>query len=152
MPWLPIVWSGFVATILATTFFWVGRALGLTTFSPTVQLGCFFTGDPRRPITDTVGFLLLITVGSTGVPILFAWILSGWNGPAWIGGMMVGGVMGLGVAAIMPAVGMVSACVLTGKIPPPGPFGIGWGRPTPGIIFAGHMVYGSVVAAILAGF
>jgi hypothetical protein len=49
-------------------------------------------------------------------------------------------------------IGTVSACVRTGRIPPPGPFGIGWGKPTPGIIFAGHMLYGAVVAAILAGF
>jgi hypothetical protein len=152
MTLIAVVWAGFVATTLATVFFWVARALGLTTFSPTIQLGCLVTADPRRPITDTVGFIILITAGSTIVPALFGLVLGGWSGPAWIGGLIVGGVVGLGVAAMLPLSGMVSACMKSGAIPPPGPMGIGWGRPTPGIIFAGHMLYGAIVAAILAGF
>jgi hypothetical protein len=152
MDWIAVVWSGFVATTVATAFFSVGRSFGWTSFNPTIQLGCLITGDPRRPITDTVGFVLLFLAGSTIVPVLFAVILAGWSGPAWIGGVIMGGIIGLCGAAALPLVGMVSACVRSGRVPPPGPFGIGWGKPTPGIIFVGQMLYGAVVAAILAGF
>jgi hypothetical protein len=152
MAWVPILWSGFVATTLASALFWVGRSVGLTTFSPTIQLGCLLTRDPRRPVTDTVGFVLLFLAGSTIAPALFKVLLAGWSGPAWIGGLVVGGFIGVAGAAALPLFGMISACVKTGMIPPPGPFGIGWGRPTPGVIFAGLMLYGAVVAAILAGF
>jgi hypothetical protein len=152
MDWVAIPWSGFVATILALAFFWIGRSLQWTGFSPAVHLGCLFVGDPRRPITETIGFVLLLAVGSTIVPALFRAFLSSWSGPAWIGGLILGGVLGVAVAAALPLFGMISACIRTGLVPPPGPFGIGWGRPTPAIIFAGHMLYGAIVATVLDGF
>lgn len=152
MQWIAIVWSGFVATTIAAAFFWVARSLGWTRFSPPVQLGCLLIPDPRRPITETVGFAILFVLGSTAVPALYGAILVAWNGPAWIGGLILGGFAGLAVAAALPLYGTISACVRSGAIPLPGPFGIGWGRPTPGIIFAGHMIYGAIFAAVYAGF
>jgi hypothetical protein len=152
MDWIAILWSGFVATTLAMTFFWAGRALNLTTFSPAVQIGCMVTADPRRPITETIGVIATYLVGSTVGPLLYAAILSGWTGPAWVGGLILGGAIWFAISAGLPLFGTISACIRSGVIPRPGPFGIGWGRPTPGIIFAAHMIYGSIVAAILAGF
>ena len=152
MDWIAIIWSGFVATTLSTAFFWLGRSLEWTEFSPPVHIGCLIIADPYRPITETVGFTLLFLGGSTVVPALYGAILSAWSGPAWVGGLILGGFVGLAVAAALPIYGTISACVRSGAIPAPGPFGIGWGRPTPGIIFAGHMIYGAIFAAIFAGF
>lgn len=152
MDWIAIVWSGFVATTLATSFFWLGRSLRWTEFSPPVQLGCLIIPDPRRPITETVGFLLIFAIGTTVLPALFRAFLGFWTGPAWVGGLIFGGVIGLVVAASLPVYGTISACVRSGVIPNPGPFGIGWGRLTPGIIFAGHMIYGAIFGAVFAGF
>jgi hypothetical protein len=152
MLWVELMWSGFVGVILTVIFFRAARVVGLTSFSPTEHLGCLITGNPRLPLTDTLGLLIFVVVGSTFLPGLVLVALRGWGGPAWIGGALVGGVLGLAIAGSLPLTGTVSACVRTGRIPPPGPFGIGWGKPTPGIIFAGHMLYGAVVAAILAGF
>lgn len=152
MDWIAIVWAGFVATTLATAFFWLGRSLGWTEFSPPVQIGCLVIPDPRRPVTETVGFILIFLFGSTVLPALFGVILAAWAGPAWIGGLILGGVWGLAVAAALPVYGTISACVKSGSIPIPGPFGIGWGKPTPGVVFAGHMIYGAIFAAVHAGF
>jgi hypothetical protein len=152
MSGIAIAWAGFVGTTVATAFYWLASSLRLTRFSPTVLLGCLITRDPRRPITDTVGLVLMFAAGSTLLPALVWAFLSGWAGPPWIGGVIVGGVLGLLVAGALPLYGRISTCVKTRMIPPPGPFGIGWGRPTPGIIFAGNVLYGAVVAAILGGF
>ena len=152
MEWIAIVWSGFVATTLGVAFFWVARSFDWTRFSPPVELGCLIIHDPRRPITETIGFLLIFLIGSTAVPALFAAILTRWTGPAWAGGLILGGFWGFAFAAALPLYGTISACVRSGAVPAPGPFGIRWGRPTPGIIFAGHMLYGATFAAVHAGF
>lgn len=152
MEWIAIVWSGLVATTFATAFFWIGRSFEWTRFSPPIDVGCLIISDPKRPITETLGFFLIFLIGSTAVPALYGAILDYWTGPAWIGGLILGGFWGLGVAAALPLYGTISACVRSGAIPAPGPFGIEWGRATPGIIFAGHMLYGAIFAAVHAGF
>jgi hypothetical protein len=147
-----LIWSGLVATTLALAFFWVARSLRWTEFSPTVQLGSLIIPDPRKPITETVGFLLLLVLGTTLLPLLFGWLLRFWGGPAWLGGLVIGGFAGIAVAGLLSLVGTGSALVRSGAFSPPGPFGIGWGRPTPAVILAGSMLYGALVAAVLAGF
>jgi hypothetical protein len=152
MNWFAIIWSGFVATTLALAVFWVGRSFQWTSFSPTVQMGCIVLPDPRRPLTETIGFVIIYLIGSTLAPALLTALLGLWSGPAWIGGLLVGGVLGIAVAAALPIAGMISACIRLGYIQPPGKFGLEWGKPTPAIIILGHMVYGTVAAAIHAGF
>jgi hypothetical protein len=152
MGWIAPVWSGLVATLAALAFFWVARSLEWTRFSPTIQAGCLIVPDPRRPITETVGFVLLLVIGSTLLPLVFQIPLGVWGGPMWIGGVVVGGFAGLATAGMLPGLGMISACVRSGVVPPPGPFGIGWGRPTPAVILVGAMIYGAVLATVLAGF
>jgi hypothetical protein len=152
MNWVAIAWAGLVASTFATAFFWLARSFKWTRFSPSIELGCFITGDPRRPITETIGFAILFLIGLLAVPALFGAFLGWWSGPPWIGGLVLGGFIGLAGAAALPMLGTISACVRAGLTPPPGPFGIGWGKPTPGIIVAGMMIYGAIVAAVLAGF
>lgn len=148
----PLLWSGLVATVLAYAFFRVASAFGWTEFNPPVQLGCLVIADPRKPITETLGFFLSFALGILALPFLFRVALLAWEGPAWIGGLVVGGFLGLVLAAALPAYGMISASVRSGTTPPPGYFGLGWGRATPGIIFAGSMLYGAIFAAIYAAF
>ncbi len=152
MNWIAIGWSGFVATTIATAFFWAYRSLGWTIFSPTIQLGGIFFRDPESPTTETVGFLLLFLLGSTAFPALYLLVMESWIGPGWFGGAILGVVHGLLAAAALPAIGTISASVRNGPLPHPGQFGLKWGRTTPLAIVLGHCIYGVVAGAILAGF
>jgi hypothetical protein len=152
MNWVAIIWSGFVASIMAIAFFWAGRSLSLTSFSPTIQVGCLFNADPDRPLTDTLGFIILLVLGSSVGPALYQTLLAGWSGEAWVGGLIMGGILGLLTAAALPATGTISACVRTGRLPKPGLFGMALGRATPAVVVGGNMVYGAIVTAILGAF
>ena len=152
MNWVAIIWSGFVASIMAIAFFWIGRSLRLTSFSPTIHVGCFFNADPRQPLTDTMGFIVLVVLGSTAGPALYQTLLRSSGAEPWVLGLVTGGILGLVIAAALPVLGTISACVRTGRLPKPGRFGLALGRATPAIVVGGNMVYGAVVAAILSAF
>ncbi|MEX2571641.1 MAG: hypothetical protein WD737_10065 [Gemmatimonadota bacterium] len=152
MDWVIVIWSGFVATTLTASFFWTAHSFGWTAFNPTVQIGHLLVDDPRRPLTETVGLLILFAGGSTIAPALYQAALTLWGGPNWMGGLVVGGFVGIVTSAALPFVGTIRARTRGGTTPPPGPFGIGWGKLTPGIVVAGSMIYGVVVAAVLASF
>jgi hypothetical protein len=152
MRWMAIVTAGFIATTLAAAFFGVVRSLGWTRLSPSILLGCLLYENPDSPIADTVGFLLLLLLGSTLVPMLYGLVFAAWIGPSWWTGMTLGAVHGLATTAMLPVVGTISACVRRGALPPPRRFGVGWGRFTPAGLVAGHLIYGAVVGATLAGF
>lgn len=152
MDWFAIGWSGFVASIVAAAFFWLLRSLGWSRFSPSVQLGCLFFRNPRSPMTETVGFLLFLLLGSTLIPAAYALLLAGLGRVSWPAGAGLGAVHGFIVAASLPLLGTVSACVRAGMEPRPGRFGIAWGWPTPLGVVTGHLVYGSVIGAVLASF
>lgn len=147
-----IVWAGFVAVVLAAAVFWVFRSFGYTLFSPSVQLGCLFLRNPQHPATDTLGFGLLILLGSTLVPLVYLGVFQLTRGPSALAGLLVGCAHGLVAAAALPLVGTITACVRAGSWPAPGPFGIRWGRLTPAALVAGHAAYGMLFGAIVANF
>lgn len=152
MEWIAIGWAGFVATMLQLAFFGVLHSVRLTQFSPTVQLGCIFFRNPRSPGTDTLGYLLLVALGSSVVPLLYSAIFSSFDGPSWQVGLALGTVHGALAAAALPLLGTISACIRAGAFPPPGLFGVRWGRFTPVGVVLGHSLYGGVAGAILAAF
>lgn len=152
MHWFAIAWSGFVATLIASAFFWLLRSFGWTRFSPSVQVGCIFLRNPSSPVTETLGFVILLLLGSTLVPAAYAKLFQLWTGPSWSTGALVGVVHGILAAALIPALGMISACVRSGATPAPGRLGLAWGRATPAGVVVGHLVYGGIAGAILAGF
>lgn len=152
MEWVALVFSGFVATTIAAAFFRLARSFHLTTFSPTILLGCVLLPDPRRPHTEALGFVLLLLAGSTVGAVLFRTVLDAIGRGDWVGGVATGAVMGLLISIAAPWIGMISACVKAGSIPPPGRLATGWGRATPGIILVGSMLYGGIFAATHAGF
>ncbi|HEX6750006.1 MAG TPA: hypothetical protein VF092_22120 [Longimicrobium sp.] len=149
MSWGGIVWAGFVAGVLAASVFWLFRALGFTLLSPTGQLGCLFYDDPRLPMTETVGFGLFLALHATLVAALLAAVLRGLGGPGWGTGAAAGGILGFIAAAALPWLARASRCVRMGRLPPPGRFGLDWGRATPVALVAGYAAYGGVLGAVL---
>lgn len=152
LEWIAVAWAGFVATMLQLAYFGLVHSLGLSRFSPTVQLGCIFVRNPRSPSADTLGYLLLVVLGSSVVPLLYALVFEAWSGPSWRAGLVLGAVHGLLAAAALPGLGTISACIRSGAFPAPGPFGVEWGKFTPANVLLGHLLYGGVAGAILAGF
>ncbi len=147
-----IVWAGFVATILSACVFWVFRTFEWTRFSPTTQLGCLFFRDPNVPATETVGFLLFLALGVTLLPALFYGLMRVMGGEGWGTGAAAGVLAGAAAVAALPLLGRVSACVREGRLPPPGRFGLSWGRATPWAVVAGHVAYGAVLGGVLVAF
>lgn len=150
--WFEIGWAGFVATTVAAAFFWLLRSMGWTRFSPSIQLGCLFFRDHRSPMTETVGFLLLLALGSTLVPALYALLLAQLGGSRVVLGLTLGIAHGLVAAALLAPVAAISPCVRAGTFPAPGRLGLEWGRITPAGVVLGHALYGAAVAAILEAF
>lgn len=144
--------SGLVASLLAILFFRIARSFHWTTFSPTILLGCLVFRDVRHPLAETIGYLSLLAGGSSVGALLIRLLHSLVGVPGWLGGVGAGGVMGLFISVLTPVLGMNTACVKDGSIPPPGSFGMGWGKATPVLIVVGCMLYGGAFAAIHAGF
>jgi hypothetical protein len=152
MPWSAALWSGFIASVLASTLVWILWSSGAFRFNPIVLAGCLLSPDPDNPRTQTVGLALIVGLGSTVVALIYALLLQLGAGPGWASGAVLGGVHGAIVVVLLPIVGTISACVRRGVLPPPGPAGRDWGWRTPAGILAGHVAYGAALGAILAAF
>jgi hypothetical protein len=147
--WVGIVWAGLVAGVLAACVLWLFRTLGLTRLSATGQLGCLFYDDPRLPMAETLGFGLFLALHATLLAALCAAVLRALGGPGWGTGVAAGGLFGFLAAAALPWLGKLSRCVRMGRLPPPGRFGLDWGRATPVALVAGYAAYGGVLGAVL---
>jgi hypothetical protein len=147
-----VIWAGFVATILSAAFFWVARSYGATRFNAPVQLGCLVSADPGHPRTETIGFVLLLGLGSLPIALAYAALLgaTGWSGVA--GGAAIGLLHGAVALAALPLLGTISACAKRGEMEAPGPLGLEWGRFTPLVFLLGHALYGIVLALALGAF
>ncbi|HEX8455327.1 MAG TPA: hypothetical protein VF647_24830 [Longimicrobium sp.] len=152
MSWSATIWAGFVASVLAACVFWLFRTFNLTLFSPTNQIGCLFNEEPKLPVTETVGLVLYLGLGMTVVAAVYAALIRLLGGSGWDAGVVVGAVHGALTVAALPLLGRASRCVRKGRIPHPGTLGLKWGASTPAVVVLGHMVYGGVLGAVLAGF
>lgn len=152
MSWSATIWAGFVASVLAACVFWLFRTFNLTLFSPTTQIGCLFSEEPKVPVTETVGLVLYLGLGMTVVAAVYAALIRMLGGSGWDAGVVVGAVHGALAVAALPLMGRASRCVRKGRIPHPGMLGLNWGTSTPAVVVLGHMVYGGVLGAVLAGF
>lgn len=150
--WSAIVWAGFVATTLAAACLRLFRSFGWTEFSPASQVGCFFFDNPRLPLAESLGLVLLFLVGTLVLAGTYAAVLDGMGGASLGSGALLGVLQGIVVVALLPSLGKVSACVRNGSIPAPGRLGLEWGRGTPAGIVLGHLVYGAALGTILAAF
>lgn len=147
--WITIIWAGFAASVLAACAFWLFRSFEWTRFSPTSLLGCIFRDDPTIPLTETVGLVLFIGLGSTLVPAAYAWAMQLFGGAGWGTGLAVGALNGALLAGALPWIGKASRCVRARRLPPPGHLGLGWGRATPLAVVVGHLVYGGILGGVL---
>ncbi|HWK89544.1 MAG TPA: hypothetical protein VNP72_06095 [Longimicrobium sp.] len=150
--WSAIVWAGLTASILSACVFWLFRSFAWTRFSPSTELGCLFFREPNVPLTETVGFFLFLALGISLVPALYALLMGALGGPGWGTGTLAGLLNGVLVVAALPLLERVSGCIKEGRVPPPGRFGVGWGRATPLAVLVGHGVYGAILGGVLAGF
>lgn len=150
--WTAIVFAGFVATVLSACVFWVFRTFDLTRFSPTSQLGCLFFREPNVPLTETVGFLLFLALGVSLVPALYVLMMGVLGGAGWGSGAGAGLLHGAAAVAALPLLERASERIKQGRLPPPGRFGLAWGRATPWAVVAGHVAYGAVLGGVLDAF
>jgi hypothetical protein len=104
------------------------------------------------PATETVGFLLFLGLGVSLLPALFVGIMRVMGGTGWGTGIAAGLLVGAAAAAALPLLERVSGCIKQGRLPPPGRFGLNWGRATPWAVIAGHVAYGAVLGGVLAAF
>lgn len=150
---VPAAWavagSGFIAAIAMLTaaalIQRLGRSVAMTTL-----VGCLVLPDPRRPATETAGFLIVLVVGSTLAAWVYLWLLKLIPLPYWQAGLLLGTLNGILIAAAFPIFGTISACVGDRALPPPGPFGSAWGLLTPIAVVIGHLVYGGAFGGILS--
>jgi hypothetical protein len=149
MAWFNLAWAGFVAAILAAALFWAFRALRLTEFSPSIQIGCIFVRNPGHPAAETLGFVLLLALGSSLAPWIYSRLFELAGGASLAVGLGLGVAHGLLATAALPVLGTISACVRAGAVRAPGPMGIRWGWLTPVAMVLGHGLYGAVCGAIL---
>ncbi|MDQ3522516.1 MAG: hypothetical protein M3434_09310 [Gemmatimonadota bacterium] len=147
-----VLWAGFAATVLSACWYWLGRSLGWTLYSPMLQVGCIVLRQVRGAISETVGTVLFLLLGSTLVAGLYAALLFRMGEVSWVSGAVLGMIHGALFTAALPAVGTIDACVRDGLLPPPQRWGLGWGWPTPMVVVVGHALYGAVLGAVLAAF
>lgn len=147
-----VLWAGFTASVIAACWYWLVRSVGWTRYSPQLQLGCMVLPDPRAPVTETAGVLLFLALGSSLVAALYTVLFGPMGGASWSNGVVLGVLHGFLFVAALPALGTIDACVRAGRFPRPGRWGLSWGKATPWLIVAGHVLYGGVLGAILSGF
>lgn len=147
--WATVVWSGFAATVLSAAVFWAFRSFEWTRFSPSTLLGCLFFEDPTIPLTETVGFVLLVLLGSTVVPAAYGLLMGAVGGPGWGTGVAVGALHGVVTTAALPWAARATRCVRAGFLTQPGHMGLAWGRATPASVVVGHAVYGAILGGLL---
>ena len=146
-----IVLWGFAATMILTTIMTVAKHLGLTRMDLPFILGTLFTGDRNK--APWVGFLAHVSMGW-----LFAFIYGaafGTSGfPTWWFGTTVGLVHAAAVLTVglqvMNSVHPRMARPFQGPTPtrqlePPGFLALNYGKGTPIVTFAAHMIYGGVL-------
>lgn len=149
--WVRMLWAGLVATVLLLAVPRLIQAWGRSVSLP-ILVGGVFLADVRRPTTETLGFVLVLLVGTAGLPWVYDAVFAAAGGPSLAFGAALGAAHGMIVAAALPLVGTISASVRGRSLPPPGDLGRAWGWLTAIGLLAGHIAYGGALGAILASF
>lgn len=147
-----LLW-GFVATLLLTTVMAASQSLGLSRMSLPFILGMIFTPDRER--ARMYGFLVHMADG-WAFSFLYAWIFESLGAAnLWIGGLMGlahGLVVLLVFMPLLPGIHPRMASEHQGPEPtralePPGFLALNYGRRTPLVALAGHLLYGAILGA-----
>lgn len=145
-----LLW-GAVATVVLTTIMAASLALGWSRMSVPFLLGTMVT--PDRNLAPLLGFLLHLMAG-WGFAVVYALAFESWGRSTWWLGAAVGAVHGLALLVvflpILPGIHPRMASENQGPEPtralePPGFLALHYGRQTPLVTIAAHVVYGAII-------
>jgi uncharacterized membrane protein YagU involved in acid resistance len=146
---------GLIATTALTAVMTIAQLAGLTRLDLPLLLGTIVTEDPDK--ARVAGFFMHLLVGqgfALGYAAVFALL-----GEAtwWLGGLL--GLLQVAVALtvlvpLLPGVHPRLASARAGRssttaLEPPGLFGLNYGRETPAVAIAAHLVYGIALGVLL---
>jgi hypothetical protein len=155
MDWTGWAVFGLVATAGLTAVMMAAQLAGLTRLDLPLMLGTLVTDDPDR--ARVAGFLIHLGVGqgfALGYTAAFALLH---RATFWLGGLfgLVHVAVALGVLVpLLPGVHPRMASSRAGPasstiLEPPGLAGLNYGRQTPLVAVAAHVVYGIVLGLLL---
>jgi hypothetical protein len=153
--WTGWVLFGLIATTALTAVMTIAQLAGLTRLDIPLLLGTIVTEDPDK--ARVAGFFMHLLVGqgfALGYAAVFALL-----GEAtwWLGGLL--GLLQVAVALtvlvpLLPGIHPRLASARAGRsstaaLEPPGLFGLNYGRETPAVAIAAHLVYGIALGVLL---
>jgi hypothetical protein len=147
-----LLW-GFAATVVLSTIMAVSQRLGYTRMSLPFLLGTMVT--PNRDRAMLLG-LLVHMMNGWAFALVYALAFESWHRATWWLGAGIGLVHGLFVLTvgmpIIPAMHPRMVSEYFGPTPnrqlqPPGFLALNYGRRTPAVALASHLVYGAILGA-----
>ncbi len=144
---------GFVATVLLSTVMAGSQGLGYTRMSIPFLLGTMVTPDRDRSML--VGVCMHLANG-WAFAVVYALAFESWHQATWWLGAIIGLVHGLFVLTvgmpIIPAIHPRMVSEYFGPTPnrqlqPPGFLALNYGRRTPIVALASHLLYGAILGA-----
>jgi len=144
---------GFVATVLLSTVMAGSQGLGYTRMSIPFLLGTMVTPDRDRAML--VGVLMHL-VNGWAFAVVYALAFESWQQATWWLGALIGLVHGLFVLTVgMPIVPAMHPRMVSEyfgptpnrRLQPPGFLALNYGRRTPIVSLAAHLLYGAILGA-----
>jgi hypothetical protein len=155
MDWTGWALFGLIATTALTAVMTIAQLAGLTRLDIPLLLGTMVTEDPDK--ARVAGFFMHLLVGqgfALGYAAVFALL-----GEAtwWLGALL--GLLHVAVALtvlvpLLPGIHPRLASARAGRsstaaLEPPGLFGLNYGRETPAVAIAAHLVFGMALGVLL---
>ena len=149
-----ILVSGLAATIVLTGSIILGQSLGFTRIDMPFIIGTMFTADRDR--AKIIGLAVHLINGWI-FAIVYALFFSVIHRPSWWSGALIGLVQGVfvvvAVLPILPGIHPRMVSDFRGPEPtrllePPGFLATNYGRKTPLVTIAAHILYGLVIGAL----
>lgn len=144
---------GFVATVLLSTVMAGSQGLGYTRMSIPFLLGTMVTPDRDRAMLAGV---LMHLVNGWAFAVVYALAFESWQQATWWLGALIGLVHGLFVLTVgMPIVPAMHPRMVSEyfgptpnrRLQPPGFLALNYGRRTPIVSLAAHLLYGAILGA-----
>jgi hypothetical protein len=146
---------GLIATAALTAVLMGAQLLGWTRLDLPLMLGTIFTPDPDR--ARVAGFLVHLVNGQ-GFALGYAAAFAAAGQASWWTGALLGALHGavalLVIVPLLPGVHPHMASPRAGltsgvALEPPGVLGLNYGRETPLVTMAAHIVYGAALGLFL---
>ena len=147
-----LLW-GFAATVLLTSLTVAAQSLGLTRVDIPFIIGTMFTPDRDR--AKVIGLAMHLVNGWV-FAIVYALYFESIGDATWWSGALLGGLQGMFIVAvllpILPGIHPRMVSDFRGPEPtrllePPGFFVTNYGRITPLVLIAAHVLYGATIGA-----